>query len=248
MAFRPPLFLGALLLETACRLNAPVIGQTADPRSGRDPSLGAEVTLEVMTKQPPYDLIARDGSTCRVAPDVFASARVGSMFRCPWVKPYSRGPVQDPSVVVVFQDTTPTMSPFSEGATYTLRTSADRESLRAMIKRERALWTAARPQNYRFLLRVDCFCPGPRGWQLIQVRGVQAVQAWDKTGQPATLNDWNTVSIDALYDNLERSVDGDGVVQIVFDPRWHFPTHLYTNAARVPDSWGDVRATRLRPL
>ena len=70
-----PLLL-ALALCIGCRTNGPVIGQTA--------GISTEVTLEVVSKRPPEALIARDGSTCRVAPDVYARTVVGSMFRCRW--------------------------------------------------------------------------------------------------------------------------------------------------------------------
>jgi hypothetical protein len=78
MFSRNPVFIFALVLGFGCRTNGPVIGQTA--------VLGGEATLEVVTKRAPEALIARDGSTCRVAPDVYASTRVGSMFRCRWVR------------------------------------------------------------------------------------------------------------------------------------------------------------------
>jgi hypothetical protein len=75
-----------LLPASACSLNGPAIGHTADTRPTNEPTLGSEITLEVMTKQSPDALLARDGSTCRVAPDVYASTKVGSMFRCRWVR------------------------------------------------------------------------------------------------------------------------------------------------------------------
>ena len=75
-----------VLLATGCRLNGPVIGQTAGTRPTREPVLASEVTLEVISKREPETLIARDGSTCRVAPDVYANTRVGSMFRCRWLQ------------------------------------------------------------------------------------------------------------------------------------------------------------------
>jgi hypothetical protein len=71
----PPLLL-VLALCIGCRTNGPVIGQTA--------GISTEVTLEVVSKRPPEALVARDGSTCRVAPDVYARTAVGSMFRCRW--------------------------------------------------------------------------------------------------------------------------------------------------------------------
>lgn len=69
----PPL---ALALCIGCRTNGPVMGQTA--------GISTEVTLEVVSKRSPDALVARDGSTCRVAPDVYARTIVGSMFRCRW--------------------------------------------------------------------------------------------------------------------------------------------------------------------
>jgi hypothetical protein len=86
MLARSPLALLAIALVTACQTNGPVIGQTSDIRPTREPVLAAEVTLEVVTKRAPDALIARDGSTCRVAPDVYASTRVGSLFRCRWLR------------------------------------------------------------------------------------------------------------------------------------------------------------------
>ena len=85
MFSRAHLLVLALLLATACRLNGPVVGQTAGgQRPTREPVLASEVTLEVITKRAPDALIAPDGSSCRVGPDVYASTRVGSMFRCRW--------------------------------------------------------------------------------------------------------------------------------------------------------------------
>ena len=74
------------LAVAGCYLNGPVSGQGPDIRPTREPALGGEVTLEVRAKREPDTLIARDGSTCIVAPDVYANTRTGSMFRCRWVR------------------------------------------------------------------------------------------------------------------------------------------------------------------
>lgn len=87
MVSRAFLCILAFGLGTGCRINGPVIGQTADSRRPtREPVLASEVTLEVVTKRAPDALIARDGSSCRVAPDVYANTRVGSLARCRWVR------------------------------------------------------------------------------------------------------------------------------------------------------------------
>ena len=82
----------------------------------------------------------------------------------------------------------------------------------------------------------------------MDVRSGQPLRAWDRTGRSVALTDWNTLSIDGLYDNLEQWADRGGSVQIDFDPRWHFPRYIGTNAARGPDAWSVTEAQALRPL
>jgi hypothetical protein len=72
-------------LATGCLGHGARIGQPTATSGTREPVLSAEDTRKVMTKQAPDALIAPDGSSCRVAPDVFASTKVGSFFRCRWV-------------------------------------------------------------------------------------------------------------------------------------------------------------------
>jgi hypothetical protein len=156
--------------------------------------------------------------------------------------------VRDTSVLVFFRDTAPSVVLSGRGRTFKLEASEERQALRTIIRKERELWRSSKPRDYRFLLRVGCFCTGTRGWLLMEVRSGQPLRAWDKTGRSAALTDWNTLSIDGLYDNLEHAADRDGQVQIAFDPRWHFPTYVGTNAARGPDSWGIIEARAFRPL
>ena len=147
---------------------------------------------------------------------------------------------------VVFKDTAPSNVFSGEGQTF--RTPGQRQSLQATLKKERALWQAKKPRDYRFLLRVGCFCPGTRGWLLIEVRSGQPLRAWDRAGKSVALTDWNTFSIDGLYDNLERSLDRDARVQIAFDPRWHFPRYVSTVVLPGPDAWSVVEVRAFRPI
>jgi hypothetical protein len=156
--------------------------------------------------------------------------------------------IRNAKVAAFFRDTAPSMTMGGRGRTNLLEVRAERTALRATIERHRELWRSAKPANYGFLLRVSCFCPGPRGWLWVEVRGLKAVRAWDRNGGALSLTDWNTISIDDLYDNLERGVDRDGEVQIDFDSRWNYPSYVRTNAARVPDSWSILDARALRPL
>ena len=153
----------------------------------------------------------------------------------------------DPGVVAFFGDTTFSSAFSAQGQTFRLQCPAQHKALHALLGKERELWRAAKPSDYRFLLRVECFCPGVRGWQLVEVRSDRPLRAWDRTGKPAAISDWHTVSIDQLYDDLERSVDGNTEVQIAFEPRWHFPTYVRTTAA-LPDAWSIPQARALRPM
>ncbi|MFN2637586.1 MAG: histidine phosphatase family protein [Gemmatimonadaceae bacterium] len=152
------------------------------------------------------------------------------------------------TIAALFKDTTATNVFATEGHTFRLQTAEQRRSLHATLRAERKLWEAARPRNYEFLLRVGCFCPGTRGWQLIEVRADAPLLARDRTGEAVAVTDWNTFSIDRLYDNLERSADNDSEVQIAFDPRWHFPSYVRTNTPPGPDSWSVIEARALRPI
>lgn len=156
--------------------------------------------------------------------------------------------IRDTNVVIFFRDTAPNAVLGARGRSFNLQKPEERESLRATIRKERELWRSSKPRDYRFLLRVGCFCPGTRGWLLMEVRSGQPLRAWDRTGRPAALTDWNTLSIDGLYDNLEQRAERDGVVQIDFDRRWHFPTYIGTSAALGPDTWSNTEARALRPL
>ena len=147
-----------------------------------------------------------------------------------------------------FRDTAVVNISFADARAFPLRTPGQRDSLRSTLRKERELWRAARPSDYQFLLRVDCFCPGRRGWLLIDVRRDQPLRAWDRAGKPAALGDWNTFSIDGLFDMLEREVNMDGVVQVAFDPRWHFPAAVRTVSLPGPDRWTIIDVRGLRPL
>ena len=156
--------------------------------------------------------------------------------------------VQDTAGVIAFFKDTGHVVNFPEARTFRLQTPGQRDSLRTALRGERTLWRASSPPDYRFLLRTGCFCPGVRGWLLIEVRRGQPLRAWDRAGRSAPLSDWDTFSIDGLFDFLERSADRDAEVQVSFDPRWHFPTYVYTRALPGPDMWAVIEARGLRPI
>lgn len=163
------------------------------------------------------------------------------------VTPVSAQEIGRRSVIAFFKDTGRVVT-FPDARTFTLQTPAQRDSLRAALKRERTLWRAVSPPDYRFLLRTECFCPGMPGWLLMEVRSGKLLRAWDRTGKPFRLSDGDTFSIDGLFDYLERSADRDAQVRVHFDPRWHFPTYVYSNTPPGPDMWMVIEARGLRPI
>lgn len=152
----------------------------------------------------------------------------------------------DPAIAALFRDTLPT-TPFSaEGRTFDVRNAAERQALQRAVARERALWNASKPRDYRFLTRSECFCPGPMRWLLLEVRHDQPVRIWDAAGRrvETTANDLN---IDALFDNIARARDPLAQVQVAFDEHWHYPRYLRTSMI-YPDGWSIVLIRGLHPL
>ena len=132
------------------------------------------------------------------------------------------------------------------GGTFDLQIPGRRDSLRTVLANQRAAWETARPRDYRFLLRVACFCPGERGWLLMDVRG-DSLEAWDRSGRTVPLTDWNTLTVNGLFYMLEQAARRDALVEVGFDRRWHFPATIRTRARRVPDAWSIVEARGFRP-
>jgi hypothetical protein len=160
-------------------------------------------------------------------------------------------PVRDTSVVAapvadpLFADSG--VGPVTAGGgTFDLQIPGRRDSLRTVLANQRAAWETARPRDYRFLLRVQCFCPGQRGWLLMDVQG-DALQAWDRSGRPVPLTDWNTLTVNGLFYMLDQAARRDALVEVGFDRRWHFPATVRTRARRVPDTWSIVEARGFRP-
>ena len=179
------------------------------------------------------------------------SARVQSKPDvAPVIKDTTRvvAPIADTSVVPFFKDTAVASVFTAPGQTLKWGLPGQRQSLLATLRKERAQWQARKPRDYRFLVRSACFCPGPRGWLLIEVRSGRPLRAWDRTGKSAPIIDWDTFSIDGLYDNLERMADIQGEVQIAFDSRWHFPRYVSAVASPGPDMWSITEVRGFRPI
>lgn len=122
----------------------------------------------------------------------------------------------------------------------------ERQALLTTLARERALWNAAKPRDYRFLTRSECFCPGPMRWLLVEVRQDQPVRVWDASGRRVETTA-GALSIDALFENLASVREPLTQVQVAFDEQWHYPRFLRTSMA-YPDSWSFVVVRGLHAL
>jgi hypothetical protein len=155
-------------------------------------------------------------------------------------------PGGDPAIALMFRDTASTTGPFGEGRSYNVKIAAERQALQAAVARQRALWDAAKPRDYRFLTRSECFCPGPIRWLLVEVRHDQPVRAWDATGRRVEAVA-QQLDIDRLFDSIARVSDPLSRVQVAFDEQWHFPRFLHTSMV-YPDAWSNVLIRGFHPL
>jgi hypothetical protein len=171
-----------------------------------------------------------------------------SLVQIRWYPEVGPGSKDTTAVVAPFEEPRNTGISAARGRTFKLRDPGQRDSLRATLKKERALWRANNLRDYQFLLRVGCFCPGTKGWLMMDVRGSRLIRASDSAGKSVPLTNWNTLSVDGLFDDLEEKVDIDGVVQVAFDPRWHFPTYVSTVRLPGPDTWGIIEARGFRTI
>ena len=153
----------------------------------------------------------------------------------------------DPKIVAMFKDTTRSTGLNAEGRTFNVQKPAERQALHDLLNRERRLWQAAKPANYRFLFKSECFCPGPQGWMVLDVRPGQPSQAWGKNGRRVTRNDWTQFNIDQLFTSFDRGNDQLAQVQIAFDERWHYPRFLRTSMI-FPDGWSIIQIRALQAL
>lgn len=153
-----------------------------------------------------------------------------------------------PPVVSVRADSGLLRESPTEPRSLNFRTPEERDSLRAVLRRERDLWRGSAPRNYRFELNVACFCPGVRGWLTMEVRSGQPLRAFDQAGKAVPITDWNTYSIDGLFDHVEGFVDRRASVRVGFDPRWHFPAYVSASFRPGPDMWSVIEARGLRPI
>ena len=155
--------------------------------------------------------------------------------------------IVDPKIASLFKDTTASNALVGEGRTYNVQQPPQRQALHDVLNRERRLWQATKPANYRLLFKAECFCPGPQGWLLMEIRAGLPTRAWDNTGRLATRNDWTQFSIDQFFDGFDRPNDQLSQVQIAFDERLHYPRFLRTSMI-FPDGWSILQIRALKPL
>ena len=153
---------------------------------------------------------------------------------------------RDPAIAAIFRDTVPTTRYPAEGRSYNVQNLAERRALETTVAKERALWDAAKPRDYRFLTRSECFCPGPMRWLLLEVSHDQPVRVWDANGRRVQTTA-QELSIDRLFDNISRVRDPLSQVQVAFDEHWHYPRFLRTSMV-YPDGWSIVLIRGLHPL
>jgi hypothetical protein len=118
----------------------------------------------------------------------------------------------------------------------------------AELQRHRAAWQEAAVRDYTFLVRVSCFCPGPQGWLLTEVRGATVSRVWEAPGRRVPVTERTGYTVDGLFTLLEQAAEQSDVVQVGFDLGWHFPARVRTDTnVELPDDWGTIDVRGLRP-
>ena len=150
-------------------------------------------------------------------------------------------------VLPAFKDTATTQFAPAGAREYDMRRPAQRDSLRALLARQRTAWNALRPAAYQLLVRASCFCPGQRGWLLVESRGGKPSRARTRTGADVPLSDWSVLDVDVLFGSLQHSVESNSLILVAFDDRWHFPRYVRSSMPPLPDTWSIVEARAFRP-
>jgi len=104
------------------------------------------------------------------------------------------------------------------------------------------------PADYRFSSARGVL-PGVRGWLLIEFAGASLCGVGPGR-QICPLTDWDTFSIDGPSStSWNDRLTAMAAVQVSFDPRWHFPTYVYTPRLARPRHVGGLSRPRgLRPI
>jgi hypothetical protein len=131
-----------------------------------------------------------------------------------------------------------------KGRSFDLTKPLVRDSLRTVIARHRDAWHATGIRDYRLVVQSSCFCPGPVGWMLLDVKDGKVARATSAKGKKLPIGD-NDYSIDRLFEYLEMSAGRDDGVEVAFDSARHFPAYIRTDFRHgLPDDWWilDVRS------
>jgi len=97
----------------------------------------------------------------------------------------------------------------------------------AELQQRRAAWVARGIDNYRYELRISCFCAGDiRRPVLVEVRSGAVSKVWDlETARPvADVTPYPTIT--GLYDKAVEMRSGGGHVSVAYDTNLGFPARL----------------------
>ena len=106
----------------------------------------------------------------------------------------------------------------------------------------RARWQRARVTEYRIQTHFDCFCTYAPGQlrepkPLLHVRDNEIIAR--EPGNPLTMPADTTLTVDRLFDFIERDADDIGrrIKKLILDPTLGFPRQYSAETANIPDAW-----------
>jgi Family of unknown function (DUF6174) len=135
-------------------------------------------------------------------------------------------------------------------------TAAERDSIVREAQARRATWRARGISDYRLLVVVACFCPGPLGPGVIDVQGGVVVALRDTTGRSmqgmrggrGPFEPWSSYTIEGLFDAVERGAQSSDVLEVSYDASFGYPARIRGDMKLgLPDDWFIVTASGLAP-
>ena len=129
-------------------------------------------------------------------------------------------------------------------------THAERDSLLGELAVRREAWRVRQINSYRIQVAAGCFCPWPQTPAIIEVRRGRVVALFDTAGKSlgTPREPWSLYTVEGLFDAVEQAARNNDVVQVAYDPRYHYPAQVRGDLKiGLPDDWFWIKASRLTP-
>lgn len=111
-------------------------------------------------------------------------------------------------------------------------------------------WRRSGPTRYVWRVRRDCYCSGATLDITVENHRVADVKVADPgsaSSYPPDAAQQDALTIDNLFDNMDRTIEGGDAVYAEFDPVLGYPRRVQLTS-RLPDGWDTFDTIDLRPM